>query len=476
MKIIRFKAEHVKKVHVVEITPTGHVVEITGKNGQGKTSVLDAIWWALAGVRSHQPVPINRDHTKAQIKLDLGDLVVEREFKILPPAPGLQDNRLTTRITVTNPEGTSLKSPQTILDKLLGSLSFDPLKFAREDEAEQYRIIQEVCGIDLRASDIQNEHDYTARRVANKTAKDRRAAMTMVVVPRPMPARVDVGELVKERQRREKLNALRADGIRTRETLERQHDARGVEIEKVIETAASHKTAAEQAKATLELQVTRLREEFNRTLAALKTASHAKVDEHQVLVGQFEGRAKNLSTEWQALRKQIDALPATPDPETFTDLDEQLQQADVKNAKAEAAERQADTLKRLVTEAGDAEAESVRLSAEMDQRKMNAAIAVEKAALPIPGLTLEHGRVTLNGLPFAQASDADQLRASCAIAMRGDQELKVIRIRNGSLLDEDSMKILAEMAADADYQVWVETVGTGKSGIVIEDGRVKGKK
>ena len=51
----------------------------------------------------------------------------------------------------------------------------------------------------------------------------------------------------------------------------------------------------------------------------------------------------------------------------------------------------------------------------------------------------------------------------------------MIRVRDGSLLDEDSMQILAEMATEADYQVWVERVSTsGQGGIYIEDGRVKG--
>ena len=49
MRIIRFEAEHIKKIQVVQITPRGHVVEISGKNGAGKTSILDSIWWALAG-------------------------------------------------------------------------------------------------------------------------------------------------------------------------------------------------------------------------------------------------------------------------------------------------------------------------------------------------------------------------------------------------------------------------------------------
>lgn len=49
MKIVSLTAENVKKLTVVEITPAGNLVQITGKNGQGKSSVLDAIWWALAG-------------------------------------------------------------------------------------------------------------------------------------------------------------------------------------------------------------------------------------------------------------------------------------------------------------------------------------------------------------------------------------------------------------------------------------------
>ena len=158
----------------------------------------------------------------------------------------------------------------------------------------------------------------------------------------------------------------------------------------------------------------------------------------------------------------------------MADIDEELLHADANNREAEAAERMADNLKRLLAEAKSAEEESRTLTAAMDTRTLAAKEAVEKAALPIPGLELDHGRVTLNGLPFAQASDADQLRASCAIAMRGDQKLRVIRVRDGSLLDEDSMGILASMAADADYQVWVERVdSSGKAGIVIEDGLVK---
>ena len=49
MKIIRFEAENVKRLKAVEITPDGTVQVVTGRNGQGKSSVLDAIFLALGG-------------------------------------------------------------------------------------------------------------------------------------------------------------------------------------------------------------------------------------------------------------------------------------------------------------------------------------------------------------------------------------------------------------------------------------------
>ena len=227
MKIMRFVAEHVKKLRVVEITPSGNVVQVTGKNGAGKTSVLDCIAWALAGARAHQSEPINRDYTHARIQLDLGDgdeteLVVEREFARKPPAPGMQDERITTRITVTAPDGQTLRSPQTILDKLIGSLSFDPLAFARADEDEQYRMLQQVCGVDLSKADLKNEQDYSARRVANRTARDRRAAAESIILPTTLPPRVNVGALLAERRQRETTAATRTAAIAERDRLERK--------------------------------------------------------------------------------------------------------------------------------------------------------------------------------------------------------------------------------------------------------------
>ena len=78
MKIVKLNAENVKKLVAVEITPSGEIVTISGKNGAGKTSVLDSIWWALAGTSNIQAQPIRKGQNKARIRLDMGELIVER--------------------------------------------------------------------------------------------------------------------------------------------------------------------------------------------------------------------------------------------------------------------------------------------------------------------------------------------------------------------------------------------------------------
>ena len=108
MKIIELRAENVKRLRAVRIRPTGPVVQLTGANEQGKSSVLDCIWWALEGAKHIQAMPIRKGATRAHIRLDLGELVVERRFS----AAG-------TTLVVENAEGARYKAPQEMLDALV---------------------------------------------------------------------------------------------------------------------------------------------------------------------------------------------------------------------------------------------------------------------------------------------------------------------------------------------------------------------
>ena len=94
--------------------------------------------------------------------------------------------------------------------------------------------------------------------------------------------------------------------------------------------------------------------------------------------------------------------------------------------------------------------------------------------MPIEGLSFDDSTVTFKGIPIDQLGEAEAIRISTAIAMAANPKLRVIRILHGEALDEDSLAIIAKMAEENDFQVWMAKVdSTGKVGIVMEDGMVK---
>ena len=102
--------------------------------------------------------------------------------------------------------------------------------------------------------------------------------------------------------------------------------------------------------------------------------------------------------------------------------------------------RLAERRRQLLVDSREATKKAKVLSSAMEKRTLDMKKMVEAADLPVEGITLEGGSVYYDGVPFNQASDAEQLRVSCAIAMRESPKLRVIRVQNGEKLDEDSLK------------------------------------
>ena len=80
MRIIGIKTENVKRLGMVDLTPNEYINRISGANGSGKTSLLDAIEWALTGTSNVASQPVRKGAGRAVIQLDLGDIVVTRRF------------------------------------------------------------------------------------------------------------------------------------------------------------------------------------------------------------------------------------------------------------------------------------------------------------------------------------------------------------------------------------------------------------
>lgn len=415
MKIVSLHSENVKRLKAVTIKPDGSLVEITGKNGQGKTSVLDSIWWALAGSKNIQAQPIRKGEEKALIRLDLGDLIVTRKFT----AGG-------SSVIVEKADGARYKSPQQMLDALIGDLSFDPLAFTRMDAKKQFEAMRQIANLggEIDALDGQNRTDFENRTEVNRKVKEQNAAAATVVVPAGLPEDpVDEAALLQ-----------------------------------AMQDAADHNATLERRKSG--------RAQVARDIADQTAEADRLVDQIADLKEQLENTKRIIEQK----QNQLDTAEPLPEPIDVSAVRQSLEQAQRTNAGI----RQRDLKKKHEDAAAKAQQEADALTAAIDHRTKVKADLIAKAEFPVPGLGLGDGEVTYNGVPFDQASASEQLRVSVAIAMAANPTLRVIRITDGSLLDEDAMAILGEMAADKDFQVWIERVdSSGKIGVVIEDGMVK---
>ena len=403
MRIIRLDASNIKRLKAVEITPDGTLQIITGRNAQGKTSVLDAIWLALGGGQASKdtPRPIRDGETSAAVTLDLGDLTVTRTWDA---------EKGKTELKVTAPDGAKYRSPQTLLDGLVGKLSFDPLAFTRLTAREQRQALLDLLDLDFAAADRERARLYNIRL---ETGRQMHAYGDLPKLPADAPTAESSGTLLVDR----------------------------------INMAHEAADAIRKARAAIDSCLTRL-EDIDQRIAGL----------------QNEREATTASiAEWE---RRIDDMP---EPEDVTGLRAALAGIEARNA--EARENARILAAREARKALQAEyTELTRTINAIDQRKADALAA---ATMPVDGLGFDDQGVTFNGVPFGQASAAEQIRVSLAMAMALNPSLRVIRILDGSLLDADSMAAIAAMAKAGDYQVWVERVADdADTAVVIEDGSV----
>lgn len=428
MKIVKLSASNFKRLQAVEINPDGSLVRITGKNGQGKSSVLDAIEAVIGGGRALPKTPVRKGAKHAKIIADLGDLIVSRRFT----AEG------GTSLQVERADGSVLSSPQKVLDALFARVAFDPIEILRMDPKKQLETLRGVVkvDVDIEALDGRNLRDYNDRTDINRDIKNLTSRIEAMDVPdlpagAPAPKPVDTQALLSQ-----------------------------------IESAAATNAEIEQRKVRREQVAEGVQTKRDAAQVKLDRAARLRAEAAEL---EAEGQKQNLDAD--ADEKRLAEAEALPDPVDVSALRAQLENGTAIN-KAIDRRRERDLLRADLAKLNQ---KSQALTDAIAERTEQKAAAIAAAKMPVPGLGFTDEGVTLNGLPFEQASSAEQLRASMGIAMAMNPELRVVLIRDGSLLDEDGLRLVAEMAAERDFQVWVESVdSSGAIGFVMEDGQVKG--
>jgi len=407
-KIIELQACNFKRLKAVHIRPDGHTVVLGGGNAEGKTSVLDAIQAALGGGRAAPVEPIRRGCSRAEVRLELDELIVTRSF-----------SGAGSKIEVRSKEFGKLKSPQAVLDKLTDSLSFDPLAFSRMKPADQAETLRELVGLDTGGVDGEILQLTEERKTANREVKRLQGVADSCTFHREAPELIVlVGDLANDLERASAHNAER-DGL--------------------LKSAHASDLKRER------------REQKIQDLEAMLAEYRQEIEDLRGAAEKWRGEAHEVDV------KDTDAIR--------TDLNE----AEAINEKV----RDNIAYRNAQLELHAAKEAAGSLDKSLDGARSRRRELIEAVTFPIEGLAVSDAGVTFRGFAFDQASGAEQLKVSAAIGIAMNPDLRVLLIRDGSLLDNESLQALGVLAEDADAQLWIERVGDGDEvSVVIEDGEV----
>ena len=446
--IVRLQAENFLRLRAVDITPGRPVgvIEIAGKNGAGKSSVLDAIWSALCGRRVAPNEPVRKGAKKATVTIELGGdrlLTVERRF-----------TKSSSNLRITDAEGEKIARPQELLDALIGALTFDPLAFLRQSASEQAEVLARIAGFDLAKWEKREGEAVEARRRANAAKKDADAAMRNHAMLKDARSGQEVEPIDTASVGKELATATKTQGERERCRV--LSEAAEEVAHGFRQKAVADRDAAEELARTVEERV----EAFKaKCLHEVKCASDV-ADASRMEAEKQRGEADSIKKDFRSIPDQTDRI---------ADLSRQLDEADEINKIVEQRKAYGRAVERARLAREDAEDAAKGVDLVREERTK----ALFEANLPVDGLTFDTDTVRHNGIPLAQISQAEQIRVGVAIAAATNPEIKIVRITDGSLLDHESMAELAKIAQERDLQVWVERVGDGGQGaIVIEDGEV----
>jgi hypothetical protein len=180
----------------------------------------------------------------------------------------------------------------------------------------------------------------------------------------------------------------------------------------------------------------------------------------------MEAEILTIKAEFETIQGQLAAMGAKSDPAS---IQSQMAELETKNAKIRANKSR---------KSAQADFDNFTLQYNEKTKAIEAIESDRKsllssAAMPVPGLSFNDTCLTYNSIPLAQCSDGEKLMVSLGISMALNPTMRVLRIKDGSLLDQKNRKIITDQIKDKDFQLWMESVSSDQSvGIYIEEGEI----
>lgn len=410
MKIKNIKIDNLRNVEIFEWDFWEWNV-ISGDNGAGKSTVIDGIFGAIRGktyfwVEPCKLIKIWEDSAKIQLTIwdEQRDLEITREFTPWTEKKAWGYDKL----TVKDSKGWPLD--QKTLTSFFWAFTIDPLLLARQTPKAQIDTVKDIAKIDTSEVEKQAKEFYEQRTIENR--EEKRLLWLIASEPEKVEE-VSLQDLLKEKQKVEDHNAVihwLNVGIERNEEWIMNCEERIKDYQKQIK-------------------------EFEESIEDEKAAIEVKKENQ-------ENFRKEIKDKWEN------------NPELLEKISEKIKNSEDVNAKARKYKEFIDNKKKHTEQKTKCDTLTEKYEEKLKERET----IIKKANLPEWVWFDKNIWVTVNWIPFTQLNTAEQIKVSIWIASGLAPELKVLHIKDWSLLDNKTLEEVKKICSDSDYQILVERV------------------
>lgn len=446
---------------ISEYEADGSSVELAGKNGAGKTSVIDAIRYALTN-KSDRKYIVRRGETE-------GEILIETDN-------GLRINRKarTTQADYKSvkKDGREVGSPESFLRDIFTPFQLNPVEFISLPEKQQNAIILDMIeypwdmqkikewfgeipswvnydqNILAVLNDIQSENGeyFQNRQDINREMRNKRAFIEEIASAIPAGYEVEKWEKASAGPVYQKIERIRKENEeiqKAKSLLElRDNKVRKFEADREIaKTSIAREIGARRTQ--IENEITRMEDQIRNLKAEKESLAEKMADKTAVIEEQYKAAVAKYDAEVEAYAEYRDK-----EPQSTKELEEEA--AMIENMKAHVNEYR--RMQGLQSDVEILKEESELLTERIEKARSLPGEILETAKIPIAGLTIKDGVPLINGLPVSNLSDGEKLDLCIDVAIQKPNGLQIILIDGVEKLSTSVRETLYKKCKDKGLQ------------------------
>lgn len=446
---------------ISEYEADGQSVELSGRNGAGKTSVIDSIRYALTN-KSDRKYIVRNGETEGEILIE-----TDNGIRVNRKARTTQADYKSVK-----KDGREVGSPESFLRDIFTPLQLNPVEFIGLPEKQQNAIILDMIEYpwDMQKikewfgeipswvnydqnilsvlNDIQSENGeyFQNRQDINREMRNKRAFIEEIAHSIPSGYDVEKWENASAGPVYQKIERIRKENEeiqRAKVLLEsRDNKVRKFEADREIaKTALIREIDARRAQ--IENEISKLEDQIRSLSTEKKSLSEKMADKTAVIDEQFKAQVARYDAEVEAYAEYRDK-----EPRSTRELEEEA--ATIESMKAHVNEfRRMQGLQRDVEMLKET---SEDLTDKIEKARMLPGEILETANIPIAGLTIKDGIPLINNLPVSNLSDGEKLDLCIDVAIQKPNGLQIILIDGAEKLSTPVREALYKKCRDKGLQ------------------------